>query len=91
MSFIGPPLDQIGQLRIGPEPGKRLRQRRFDGAGRAAEDLRHLRLGQVIEEAQDDDGPLPVRQLRQQATNREPGCDLGGHIPSDRPAGQHPA
>src|SRR6266702_6595403 len=53
-------LEYSTQLRAATQPRQRLRRLALHGADRAAEDLRGLRFGQVVEEPQDHHRPLPA-------------------------------
>jgi len=74
----GPPLHEVDQMRIAAQPGHRLRHRRLDRASRAAQNLRDLGLGQIIEQTQDNNRPLPLRQRGQHA----PQSHSRGHVSS---------
>ena len=58
------------QVRVRPQLLERLRVLAFHGADRAAQRLGHLRLGEVFEMAQHDDGPLPRRQATKRVRYR---------------------
>jgi len=78
---------QPGQPGVFAQPGHRVRQRGLDRADRAVQNLRHLRLRQVVEDPQHQHGALPGGQRPQRTLHRDAHGRLGRQIPRRRLSG----